>query len=81
MLQETKVKKIKCISVAVFAFMILSVAVGVGAAFLNTNRDTRPVPERVESMLELTEAYQELCTVGDYQYLFYEGSTEFQLRS
>ncbi|MCR5703502.1 MAG: hypothetical protein K6G85_02670, partial [Eubacterium sp.] len=72
MLQETKVKKIKCISVAVFAFMILSVAVGVGAAFLNTNRDTRPVPKRVKSVLELTDAYQELCTVGDYQYLFYE---------
>lgn len=72
MLQEQKAKKIKYISVAVFMFMILSVAVGVGAAFLNTNRDTRPVPERVESSLEYTDAYTELCTVGDYKYLFYE---------
>ncbi|MCR5737903.1 MAG: hypothetical protein K6G64_09660 [Eubacterium sp.] len=72
MLQNQKVKKIKHISVAVFAFMTLSVAVGVGAAFLNTNRDTRPVPERVESAMEYTDAYTELCTVGDYKYLFFE---------
>ncbi len=72
MLQEAKVKKIKYISVAVFAFMILSVAAGVGAAFLNTNRDTRPVPERVKSTLEYTDSYTELCTVGDYKYLFFE---------
>ncbi len=71
MLQEAKVKKIKYISVAVFAFMILSVAAGVGAAFLNTNRDTRPVPERVKSTLEYTDSYTELCTVGDCKYLFF----------
>ncbi len=72
MLQEAKAKKIKIASIAVFLVVLLSLGAAVGAAFLNTNRDTRPVPERAKSSLEYTDAYQELCTVGDYKYLFLE---------
>ncbi len=72
MLQEAKAKKIKIASIAVFLVVLLSLGAAVSAAFLNTNRDTRPVPERAKSSLEYTDAYQELCTVGDYKYLFLE---------
>lgn len=42
------------------------------AAFINTNRDTRPVPDVAKSSLKYSNAYEELCTIGDYKYLFYE---------
>ena len=51
MLQEAKAKKIKIASIAVFLVVLLSLGAAVSAAFLNTNRDTRPVPERAKSSL------------------------------
>ena len=49
-----------------------TLCVAVGAAFINTNRDTRPVPDVAKSSLKYSNAYEELCTIGDYKYLFYE---------
>lgn len=52
MLQAAKYKKLKITALVVCLLCVLSLGVAVAAAFLNTNRDTRPAPEKVESGLE-----------------------------
>lgn len=70
MLQAAKYKKLKITALVVCLLCVLSLGVAVAAAFLNTNRDTRPAPEKVESGLEKTNAYEFLCEKGDYRYYF-----------
>ena len=70
MLQAAKYKKLKITALVVCLLCVLSLGVAVAAAFLNTNRDTRPAPEKVESGLEKTNAYELLCEKGDYRYYF-----------
>ena len=72
MLQAAKNNKFKITAIIVCLLCVLSLCVAVGAAFINTNRDTRPVPDVVKSSLKYSNAYEELCTIGDYKYLFYE---------
>lgn len=70
MLQASRKRKLKVTVFVVSILCVLSLGVAVGAAFLNTNRDTRPVPDKVTSDLKVTSAYQLLCEVGDYKYYF-----------
>ena len=70
MLQAAKKNKLKTVALVVCLLCVLSVSVAVAAAFLNTNRDTRPAPDKVTSKLEKTNAYQLLCKRGDYKYYF-----------
>ena len=70
MLQAAKYKKLKITALVVCLLCVLSLGVAVAAAFLNTNRDTRPAPEKVESGLEKTNAYELLREKGDYRYYF-----------
>lgn len=70
MLQASRKRKLKITVFVVSILCVLSLGVAVGAAFLNTNRDTRPAPDKVTSDLEVTSAYQLLCQVGDYKYYF-----------
>lgn len=72
MLQAAKKNKFKATAIIVCLLCVLSLCVAVGAAFINTNRDTRPVPDVTKSSLKYSNAYEELCTIGDYKYLFYE---------
>ena len=72
MLQAAKKNKFKATAIIVCLLCVLSLCVAVGAAFINTNRDTRPVPDVAKSSLKYSNAYEELCTIGDYKYLFYE---------
>lgn len=70
MLQARRKSKIKVTVLVVSILCVLSLGVAVGAAFLNTNRDTRPAPDKVTSDMKVTSAYQFLCQVGDYKYYF-----------
>lgn len=70
MLQAAKKNKLKTVALVVCLLCVLSVSVAVAAAFLNTNRDTRPAPDKVVSDMKVTNAYQLLCEKGDYQYYF-----------
>lgn len=70
MLQAVKYKKLKITALVLCLLCVLSLGVAVAAAFLNTNRDTRPAPDRVTSGLEKTNAYELLCEKGDYKYYF-----------
>ncbi len=70
MLQAAKHSKLKITALVVSLLCVLSLGVAVGAAFLNTNRDTRPAPDRVTSHLEKSNAYVLLCERGDYKYYF-----------
>ncbi len=45
MLQAAKKNKFKATAIIVCLLCVLSLCVAVGAAFINTNRDTRPVPD------------------------------------
>ena len=69
MLQAAKKNKFKATAIIVCLLCVLSLCVAVGAAFINTNRDTRPVPDVAKSSLKYSNAYEELCTIGDYKYL------------
>ena len=53
MLQASSVKKIKIVSLVVCLLCVLSIGAAVGAAYLNTNRDTRKAPERVDIVSEI----------------------------
>lgn len=70
MLQAGKSKKLKITVLVVSILCVLSLGVAVGAAFLNTNRDTRPAPDRVKSDMKIETAFELLCQVGDYKYYF-----------
>lgn len=70
MLQAAKYKKLKITALVLCLLCVLSLGVAVAAAFLNTNRDTRPAPDKVTSGLEKTNAYELLCERGDYKYYF-----------
>lgn len=70
MLQARRNRKVKITVFVVSILCVLSLGVAVGAAFLNTNRDTRPVPDKVTSDMKVSSAYQLLCEVGDYKYYF-----------
>ena len=70
MLQAAKYKKLKITALVVCLLCVLSLGAAVAAAFLNTNRDTRPAPDKVTSGLEKTNAYELLCERGDYKYYF-----------
>lgn len=70
MLQAVKYKKLKITALVLCLLCVLSLGVAVAAAFLNTNRDTRPAPDKVTSGLEKTNAYELLCEKGDYKYYF-----------
>lgn len=70
MLQASRKRKLKVTVFIVSILCVLSLGVAVGAAFLNTNRDTRPAPDKVTSDMKVTSAYQLLCQVGDYKYYF-----------
>ena len=70
MLQAAKYKKLKAAALVICFLCVLSVGAAVAAAFLNTNRDTRPAPDKVTSSLEKTNAYELLCERGDYKYYF-----------
>lgn len=72
MLQAAKKSKFKVAAVIVCVLFVLSFCVAVGAAFINTNRDTRPVPKVSKTTLTYSDAYEELCEAGDYKYYFYE---------
>lgn len=63
-------RKLKVTVFVVSILCVLSLGVAVGAAFLNTNRDTRPAPDKVTSEMKVASAYQLLCQVGDYKYYF-----------
>lgn len=70
MLQASRKNKLKITVFVVSILFVLSLGVAVGAAFLNTNRDTRPAPDKVTSDMKVETAYQLLCQVGDYKYYF-----------
>lgn len=70
MLQAAKHKKIKITALVVCLLCVLSLSAAVAAAFLNTNRDTRPAPDKVTSNMKVTNAYQLLCKKGNYEYYF-----------
>ena len=70
MLQAAKHKKIKITALVVCLLCVLSLSAAVAAAFLNTNRDTRPAPNKVTSNMKVTNAYQLLCKKGNYEYYF-----------
>ena len=70
MLQASRKNKLKITVFVVSILCVLSLGVAVGAAFLNTNRDTRPAPDKVTSDMKVETAYQLLCQVGDYKYYF-----------
>lgn len=70
MLRTSRKKKLKITVFAVSILFVLSLGAAVGAAFLNTNRDTRPAPDKVTSDMKVESAYQFLCQVGDYKYYF-----------
>lgn len=70
MLQARRKNKMKITVFVVSILCVLSLGVAVGAAFLNTNRDTRPAPDKVTSDMKVASAYQLLCQVGDYKYYF-----------
>ena len=53
MSQAGKVNKIKIVTLVVCLLCVLSVGAAVYAAYINTNRDTRKAPERVENVAEI----------------------------
>lgn len=73
MLQAAKKNKFKATAIIVCLLCVLSLCVAVGAAFINTNRDTRPVPDVAKSSLKYSNAYEELLHNRRLQIpLFYE---------
>ena len=56
MLQAAKKNKFKATAIIVCLLCVLSLCVAVGAAFINTNRDTRPVPDVAKSSLKYSNA-------------------------
>ena len=64
-------KYIKISSLVVTILCILSLGVGVFAAYLNTNRDTRKAPEKATEKLSIKDGgYKKLCEIGKYEYYF-----------
>ena len=64
-------KTIKISSLVVSILCILSLGVGVFAAYLNTNRDTRKVPSKVTEKLSIKESgYEKIYQAGDDEYYF-----------
>ena len=64
-----KTIKISCLVVSILC--ILSLGVGVLAAYLNTNRDTRKAPKKATETLSIKDgAYEKLYEVGKYEYYF-----------
>lgn len=69
MLQASSVKKIKIAILVVCLLCVLSVGAAVGAAYLNTNRDTRKAPERVDIVSEI-KGYELKYETENYQFYF-----------
>lgn len=74
MLQAAKNNKIKCIATVICLLCVLSLGVAVGAAFLNTNRDTRPAPKKLSpSSMKIERGYGEpIYETDDYKFYFRE---------
>lgn len=70
MLQEAKIKKIKFTVSFVCLLCVLSLGAAVFAAYLNTNRDTRPVPEKTTNSETVSKNYKLLYETDDYAYYF-----------
>ena len=69
MLQASKVKKIKIAALVVCLLCVLSIGAAVSAAYLNTNRDTRQAPERVEIVSDIN-GFDLKYETDDYQFFF-----------
>lgn len=69
MLQAGRIRKIKIVALVVCLLCVLSVGAAVGAAYLNTNRDTRKAPKRVENVSEI-KGYQLKYETDKYQFYF-----------
>lgn len=69
MLQASKVKKIKITALVVCLLCVLSVSAAVFAAYLNTNRDTRKAPKRVESVSDI-KGFELKYETDNYQFFF-----------
>ena len=67
MLQAGRIRKIKIVALVVCLLCVLSVGAAVGAAYLNTNRDTRKAPKRVENVSEI-KGYQLKYETDKYQF-------------
>ena len=64
-------KKVKVSLLIVTVLCILSLGVGVLAAYLNTNRDTRKAPKEVTEKLSIkSNSYEKIYQEGDYEYYF-----------
>ena len=64
-------KTIKITSLVVSILCILSLGVGVLAAYLNTNRDTRKAPQKTTEKVSIKGGgYEKLYEAGDYEYYF-----------
>ncbi|MFQ9514579.1 MAG: DUF5696 domain-containing protein [Eubacterium sp.] len=69
MLQASKVKKFKIMALVVCLLCVLSVGAAVYAAYLNTNRDTRKAPERVDIVSEI-KGFELKYETDNYQFFF-----------
>lgn len=67
MLQASSIKKIKIAAIIVCLLCVLSVGAAVGAAYLNTNRDTRKAPERVKTVSDIT-GFELKYETNDYKF-------------
>lgn len=69
MLQASKVKKIKITALVVCLLCVLSVSAAVFAAYLNTNRDTRKAPKRVDVVSDI-KGFELKYETDNYQFFF-----------
>lgn len=69
MLQAGKKSKFKVVALVVSLLCVLSVGAAVFAAYLNTNRDTRKAPERVEIVSDI-KGYELKYENDKFQYFF-----------
>ena len=69
MLQASKVKKIKITALVVCLLCVLSVSAAVFAAYLNTNRDTRKAPKRVDVVSDI-KGFELKYETENYQFFF-----------
>lgn len=69
MSQAGRVKKVKVVALVVCLLCVLSVGAAVFAAYLNTNRDTRMAPERVEIVSEI-KGFELKYETDKYQFYF-----------
>lgn len=69
MLQAGKVRIIKITTLVICLICVFSVGAAIYAAYLNTNRDTRKAPERVDIVSDI-KGYELKYETDDYQFFF-----------